>query len=137
MVAYSVMKRFVEPVQLGLKDHTIRAERAGRSRHARPGEPMQLYTAMRTKHCRKIIDPDPICIGVHPIRILRGNYGIHTVHLPGVVIERQEELDLFARSDGFEDLQDMSMFWDNYQKPGDFFGVLIKWTKPSASLVAA
>lgn len=137
MVAYSVMKRFVEPVQLGLKDHTIRAERAHPSRHARPGEPLQLYTGMRTKHCRKIIDPGPICIGVHPIQIIRGCYGIAAIHLPGMILEQEEQLDLFARSDGFDDLQDMSGFWDNYQKPGDFFGVLIKWTKPALAEVAA
>ena len=61
MVAYSFQKRFVDHVQAGLepgpwcpgmKRHTLRAPRVGRVAHARPEQPVQLYTGMRTRHCR-------------------------------------------------------------------------------------
>jgi uncharacterized protein YqfB (UPF0267 family) len=51
MVAYSFKARFVEPILAGTKTQTIRADR---KRHARPGEDLQLYTAMRTKQCKLI-----------------------------------------------------------------------------------
>jgi len=66
MVAYSFKKVFVRQIETGRKRQTIRADR---KRHARPGEPVQIYTGMRTRHCRKIIE-DPICESVTPIRIV-------------------------------------------------------------------
>jgi len=72
VVAYSFTRRFVEPILIGLepgppkpgaKRQTIRAER--RSRHARVGERMQLYFAMRSKQCRFL--GEPRCVGVWPI----------------------------------------------------------------------
>ena len=72
MVAYSFKPMFAERIQSGAKCQTIRAHR---KRHAREGERMQLFTGMRTKHCERII-PDPLCLGVQPIRIdLRGLEG--------------------------------------------------------------
>lgn len=74
MVAYSFKKRFVDPIRVGLssvslsfdcqpKRQTIRS--IGKRRHARPGETLQLYTAMRTKQCRKI--GDARCMGVEGV----------------------------------------------------------------------
>ncbi len=63
MVAYSFQKRFVGHVAAGLepgpwcpgmKRHTLRLPRAGRQGHARPEQPVHLYTGMRTRHCRLI-----------------------------------------------------------------------------------
>ena len=67
MVAYSFQKQFVGPIEGGEKRQTIRAPR---KRHARVGEPIQIYTAMRTKGCRKLIDPDPVCIRSTRLQIL-------------------------------------------------------------------
>ncbi|MEJ0016825.1 MAG: ASCH domain-containing protein [Acetobacteraceae bacterium] len=47
MVAYSFKRDFAAPILAGIKRQTIRADRR---RHARPGEVLQLYTGMRTKH---------------------------------------------------------------------------------------
>ena len=58
MVAYSFKARFVPLIREGLKTQTIRAQR---SRHARPGELIQLFSGMRTHLCEKIV-PDPVCI---------------------------------------------------------------------------
>jgi hypothetical protein len=77
MVAYSYKRRFINPIRVGLglpplfqfgphklvgdmdaeirpKRQTIRA--FGKRRHARAGEILQHYTAMRTKQCTKIGD---------------------------------------------------------------------------------
>lgn len=66
-VAYSFQQQFAEPILAGTKGGTIRAQRSGRG-HARPGEELQLYTGMRTKHCRLICRKP--CIAV--TRILLG-----------------------------------------------------------------
>lgn len=42
MVAYSFQPRFAAPIEQGLKTHTLRA--AGKRRHARVGEALQLYS---------------------------------------------------------------------------------------------
>lgn len=55
MAAYNFQKRFATLIESGDKNHTIR--RIGKRRHASPGEAIQLYTGMRTKFCRKLLDP--------------------------------------------------------------------------------
>ena len=57
MVAYSFKSQFEEPIVAREKRQTVRGFR---KRHARPGEPIQLYVGMRTRNCRKILTPDPI-----------------------------------------------------------------------------
>ena len=124
MVAYSFQKRFVPHIESGRKPWTIRGPR---KRHARPGEPLQLYYAMRTQYCRKIV-PDPVCLEVQPIRMgfrcfetpLDGLLPIQLVQvevehvlplpvLPGC--PHDDWLDRFAWLDGFEDAKDMSSYW--------------------------
>lgn len=127
MVAYSFQKRFCDDVAGFRKRQTIRADR---KRHARVGEPIQLYYAMRTKQCRKLVDPDPIVLAVTPI-IIRPNQGscLATYRFPHHRNGREEyEVDnAFARLDGFKDAADFTEFW-RQTHPGDHFqGVLIKW----------
>lgn len=134
MVAYSFKSRFVDPIRVGLssvslsfdcapKLQTIRA--LGKRRHARPGETLQLYTAMRTRQCEKI--GEARCISVKQI----------TINIPKddawllVRIGRAEAFeagDDFAIADGFKDIEDMWSFWcQNHPHAGVFVGVLIKW----------
>lgn len=125
MVAYSFQKRFEAPIRSNAKRHTIRVERAGRSRHARPGERVQLYVGMRTKHCRLIATP--ICDRVWPIQIdLQGEI---ILGLDGE-ISKVRDFDAFAISDGFADWADMVAFWERHH-PGVlvFSGVLIGWAQ--------
>lgn len=140
MVAYSFKRRFVGPIRWGLglglnisdadakigrpKRHTIRADR---KRHARPGEELQLYTAMRTKQCELI--GRARCTDVRPI--------ILTFDLPACVAVHDKAsyagkgLDEFARSDGFNNWADLIGFW-HAEHPaefaaGTFVGVIIFW----------
>lgn len=122
MVAYSFQKQFVEPILDGTKRHTIRANRFGRSRHARPGEALQLYYGMRTKHCRKIADAT--CATVLPILIYRPSGLILGVNIDGVAVQ---DLEAFARSDGFESLAAMSQFWTAKHGHGSSHETIVTW----------
>jgi hypothetical protein len=94
MVAYSFDKRFIEPITPGTKRQTIRNERR---RHARPGETLQPYTAMRTKYCRLI--GTAVCESLEPVRL-------SFIDLPGVYVGHCQvwNLDEFARGDGLSEL---------------------------------
>ncbi|EHS51515.1 hypothetical protein PDO_1906 [Rhizobium sp. PDO1-076] len=63
MVAYGFKTYFAPQIEDGSKSHTIRGHRR---HHAHIGEPIQLFTGMRTRHCRKIMS-DPVCIAVLPL----------------------------------------------------------------------
>lgn len=124
MVAYSFRPRFVDPILMGFKRQTIRAKRLGRSRHAREGEVLQLYTGMRTQRCRLI--GRATCMSVGPIFLLmKRQVRWDAVWTDGAW---RKDIDDFARLDGFENWADMKAFW-RAEHPGVevFEGVLIRW----------
>lgn len=131
MVAYSFKKRFGPPILAGTKAQTIRGDR---KRHARPGEPVQLFTGMRTKYCKRL--GDPTCRSVNPIRIefprAQTTPEILIFEPDGSLKRRIVEptaLARFAQADGFTDFDDMHAFWCA-EHPGTttFNGILICWT---------
>src|SRR5262245_56745992 len=96
MVAFSFKEQFAESVASRVKRQTIR-----QSKRAKRGDKIQLYTGMRTKKCRKLVDKDPTCVlvdyvGIRPDYLTLGNTALH----PG-------DADDFARRDGFKDYDDM------------------------------
>lgn len=122
MVAYSFKMRFARPIRSGQKMQTIRADRA---RHARPGENVQLYTAMRTKQCQLIARG--ICRDVRPIVL---DFRHLAVNIPGVeVFTTPEELAKFARRDGFADWDELHLFWmlEHKPLPDRWSGVIVFW----------
>lgn len=133
MVAYSFKSRFATAVREGWKTQTIRSKR---TRHARPGEMLQLFTGMRTAHCQKICE-DVRCTEVTAIEIIFDAEGeIETIWLDGSVVP---DLDAFANLDGFSDASDMADFWreENCQRPDSVFrGVLIEWAAPRSPHLA-
>lgn len=133
MVAYSFKKQFGPPILAGTKAQTIRAERTGKGRHVRPGELVQLYTGMRSKHCRRL--GEALCLEVAPVRIELPR----ARRVPEVMIFTPEgdlarhvltarALTAFARADGFRDFDELHAFWAK-EHPGvdTFHGVLIRW----------
>lgn len=133
MVAYSFNKRFAEPIATGhpatgvIKRQTIRAPR---QRHARPGELLQIYQGMRTKHCRKII-ADQVCVEVRPIELFVA-LGYVRFTDTGEAFGITTMLDNFARQDGFLHWADLQTFWqaahpEASDKDMMFPGVLIRW----------
>ena len=141
MSAYSFKKRFVVPIWVGLGmeiqpwegcDRCWIADtgkapndpRTGRRRHARPGEFIQLYTAMRTKQCRLIAEL--MCESVHKIEMDIGKHRLY-VEIDGRAMKGGGIHD-FARQDGFEHGEDMLEFWHtNHPGVKHFDGNLIKW----------
>lgn len=135
--AFDPMRDLDPPIRP--KRQTIRAE--GKRRHARLGETLQLYTAMRTKQCKLI--GKARCTAVVPITINfeyryqpdwpagRIEFGDERAQWsenpPMHVCQGQENLDNFARLDGFEGWAEMRDFWDEEHGLGEFKGVLIRW----------
>lgn len=134
MVAYSFKERFIRPIRAGLsrvslsfdpppKRQTIRAH--GKRRHARPGEELQLYYAMRTKHCKLI--GVARCTEIQSVKLFIGPASIG-VDIDGRYFCGDTVTKEFAQADGFDDVQDMLQFW-NAEHPSvrEFSGALIKW----------
>lgn len=156
MVAYG-FKPFFEPqVVTGLKRQTVRGQRR---RHALPGEAVQLYVGMRTRFCRKIFNPDPICTDTLPIIIETSGLIdciIAAIEINGRQLHR-DEIEEFARADGFGPehvkgaslgpppqlllaiglhgktaRENMGAFWLANHPIGRFSGDLIKWAPRGA-----
>jgi hypothetical protein len=149
MVAYSFAPEFRPQVAALIKRQTVRAHR---KRHARPGEPVQLYAGMRTKHCRKLVDTDPLCTAVRPIEIHLNNLIdelVASIAIDGRPLNR-DEIEAFAVADGFSpevfewsdtrrralgrDLQalrtaraNMGLFWLLTHGECRFEGVVVTW----------
>lgn len=157
MVAYSFQKRFIGPVLAGLepgpwlpdmKRHTLRLPREGRSKHVRPEQPVHLYTAMRTKHCRQlglatcrlripvrlVLDCGKMSIARQEGAALR-SYVKQLAPIVQQILEAPvahcfegDAMDEFARTDGFADREEMAAFF-NAPKEGVWHLqlVLIAW----------
>jgi hypothetical protein len=121
MVAYSFKKHFATPILEGSKAQTIRADR---KRHARAGETLQLYTGMRTKHCRLV--GTAICAAVQPVTI---DFRVEAIAVAGrPLIKTGKGLDKFARQDGFADWAALRAFWEaEHGAIGSWSGILICW----------
>lgn len=135
MVAYSFAPQFRDLVASGIKTQTVRADR---KRHARPGEPLQLYAAMRTKYCRKLVTPDPVVTRVRPIQIIVTVQHVDliaSIAFDDTEVLNADEIEAFANADGFPALpgfarRKMGDFWLKAHGQGRFRGVLIEWTRP-------
>ncbi|RUW41500.1 ASCH domain-containing protein [Mesorhizobium sp. M2A.F.Ca.ET.015.02.1.1] len=139
MVAYSFKPMFGPQVRGLIKRQTVRADR---KRHARPGEAVQLYQGMRTRHCVKLVERDPICTRVRSIEIAVSDLmpgAIVSIAIEGIPLQR-EEIEAFCRADGFAPSyvrdfglhgktarENMGLFWLQHHGVGRFDGVLIEW----------
>lgn len=138
MVAYSFQKRFVGHVQAGLepgpwlpgmKRHTLRQPRF--RGHARVDDALQLYTAMRTKHCRLIgrartthVLTVTIIAGLDQpftLQVEEVDANWDAPELAAPIVHRlindpqplaPDEMEEFARTDGFASAAEMRAFFD-------------------------
>lgn len=115
MVAYNFQKRFALKVESREKRQTIRPK--GKRRHARPGDALQLYTGMRTKGCRKLLDAT--CKAAEPVVINpSGEIYISEGLVTNPIVT--------AKRDGFETVEEfIAFFRDTHGLP--FEGVLVRW----------
>lgn len=121
MVALNFSPQFAPLVAAGTKRQTIR-----QSARAKPGDSLQLYTGQRTKACRKLVAPDPICtdcmyIGLTARGITLGDAS----KFPG-------NIDDFARADGFDDYAAMWKWFSERYETQSFTGHVIRWRITSA-----
>lgn len=118
MVAFNFKPAFAPKIKARTKLQTIR-----QSQRCKAGDPMQLYTGLRTKAAKKIM-PDVKCEVVYPLRIHADKVVFqagqcHTLRAPA-------DLERFANDDGFETWQDLvDFFHDHYALP--FNGYLHRW----------
>ena len=118
--------QFAGPVERREKRQTIRAKVNG---HV-IGRPIQLYTGLRTKACRKLVADDPVCTSIEGIGIKPPGHGwLGQVILDGLSLTQAQIADM-ARLDGFDDV---AAFFEFFRQPeGDAFeGFLIRWDWPS------
>lgn len=138
MVAFSFKRRFVDPTLAGTKGGTIRADRKD-GKLPPLNCALQLYTGMRTTQCELILITQ--CCGVRRIRlifkgrtrIVASNIGL-TAAMFGKAVHTwrsAEQLDDFARFDGFADFADMRDFWrETHDALAEFEGNWIRWLRP-------
>lgn len=138
MVAYSYKKRFVAPIRIGLgiqvhhepgDAHVYRPKlqtiRADRKRHARPGEEIQHYCGMRTKHCFLI--GRSRCMAVETILMKIGANADMQIRIAGKNLSDRQAEEC-ATNDGFGSIEDMWLFWrEEHKDISRFSGVLIRW----------
>lgn len=116
MVALNFQLQFAPLVESRIKRQTIR-----RSDRVRVGQRLQLYTGQRTRDCRKLVTPDPVCTVVTYVHLSADDIVLgSTKHAP-------RGFDDFARADGFLDYADMWLWFQKTYEMPHFIGRLIKW----------
>lgn len=128
MVAYNFQEQFAPAVERLEKRQTIRAN--GRRRHARPGEHVQLYTGQRTRACRKLVNPDPVCTAALPVEIAATEAGRLEIRLDGELLSGAAA-EAFARADGFASVAELGAWFEQVHGL-PFRGTCIQWTPVSS-----
>lgn len=104
MVAFNFQPRFGPAILDGRKLHTFRL-----TARCKPGDKMQLFTGQRTKEC--VLLREVVCAYVDHFTVID-----------------DASMNAFARADGFDDWQDMRLFFlDQYDKEFPLFGFLHGW----------
>ena len=130
MVAYSFKQRFVGAIKAGTKAQTARGDRR---RHARVGETIQLYTGMRTSHCRLI--GTATCCSIEPVRFDFEAQEVEVGATPP--LDALPALDAFAQADGFDDYRGLCEFWrETHATTERWEGVLIRWKDFTRAVIA-
>lgn len=116
MVAFNFSPQFAPLVEARTKLQTIR-----RGNRVKVGDRLQLYTGQRTKNCRKLVTPDPICIVNTYVGLRERDVTI------GDVRNAPRDFDDFARADGFPDYAAMWKWFSERYETLSFTGRLIRW----------
>jgi hypothetical protein len=96
MPALNFKTQFAPPILAGTKPFTLRALRKD-GRDPKAGQPLYMFTAMRTKQCKKFAEKP--CRFAETIKLSWRSVFIPTLgHL-----QTDEQLESFSRLDGFND----------------------------------
>ena len=114
MPALNFLARLAPLVESGAKTHTVRRRS---KRPIKEGDRLYLFTGMRTKNCRRLMDTE--CVQIQDIHI---DFCGWSMTLDGEFVD----YDAFARADGLKDFHEL-VCWigENYGLPFD--GVVIHW----------
>lgn len=102
MPSYNFQRRFADKVRSGEKMQTIRKRR---KRATVEGDTLYLYTGLRQKGAEKLREAK--CVRVLPIEIYEGSVKVGAEK----IYRDDDEMDAFARADGFADADDFFSFW--------------------------
>ena len=119
MVAFSFELQFVKPIRADIKVQTIR-----RNARCKPGDPMHLYTGMRTKACE--------LIAVRPAVVVDYCHIAPEGLTLGDVRKHPRNRDEFAQLDGFADFDAMLRWFEQRYGSSRFIGVVHRWATPPA-----
>jgi hypothetical protein len=116
MPAFNFQARFATMVARGSKRQTIRL--IGK-RRVDVGQRFVAYQGMRTKAAEKLCEG--VITAVTPVLIAR-----ESVRVQGELIADLPNLDKFAQRDGFEDWEDLKLWFVSFHLL-PFHGILIQW----------
>jgi hypothetical protein len=119
MFTYNFKRRFTPLVLQGTKYQTIRMPRKD-GRKPKPGDALRFYEGMRTKNCWHVADA--VCLHVQPVSMYLEHDGYAQVisYWPNgpdldfydeFEIFEGDQLEIFARLDGFKDSCEMFQFF--------------------------
>ena len=127
MVAFNFTV-FTDKVAAREKRMTIR-----KTARAKPGDRIQLYTGMRTKACRKLVE-DAVCEAVVEVTITESGMStrVGSFKTLSSVVTELTDLDGAAQRDGFQDWPAMrDWFADKYGLPFTGYAHLWHWPEES------
>ena len=120
MPLYNFMEQFATDVESGKKRQTIRKKR---KRPTVVGDTLYLYTGLRTKAARKLLETK--CVDIRPVTIYP--QGVIKGILVGYDWLQGARLERFAKADGFETVDEFCQFFlSRYGSPTEGLEV-IKW----------
>lgn len=122
MTTLNFSARFAPLVAARTKRQSIRTEKSA-ARFA-VGVPLQLYTGLRTKEARKLVEEDPVVteivyVGIRPTYLTLGGPGYPKI-----------DVDEFAHLDGFESYAEMVAWFQDTYRAATFTGRCIRWDWP-------
>lgn len=116
MVALNFSPIFALLIAERKKTQTIR-----QTARAQAGDRLQLYTGQRTKACRKLVTPDPVCVDCTYVGLTEGGMSL------GDKSRFPEDINEFAKLDGFGTYSAMWKWFSNRYKTTSFTGHIIRW----------
>lgn len=114
MVAFNFSPEFADAVASGAKCQTVR-----KTKRAKPGDMLQLYTGQRTKACRKLREAE--CVGVDYIHIEPGKLTV------GDAGKHPGNIDDFAQRGGFDNYAAMVDWFTKRYGQSHFIGYVHRW----------
>lgn len=117
MVAFNFQSDFATPIESLQKIQTVRSKQ-----RAFAGDVLQLYIGHRTKSCRRLFpEKTVVCVVSDYCHLASGEitFGDKSLH--------PENLDDFARLDGFGDYDEMMAWFQNRYGLSDFVGWVHRW----------